>query len=245
MGALGKRDRHHATARDMHEPADTEPGRKTAGTVVILAGDTIGAIAQTSRETTGPTRLTLTGIEFCQPGQFCVAGDQLLRNSGLSSARRTGRSRTSSLTARALSRPGSIGDHVVNRSFDSTRRARPAPGTNRTGAAVDRLRAEGFDVHEADITRLSPFVRHHVNTLGRSCFHLPDLPGGLRPPGDVQQTERPNVLPGAVVTGTPSWVGGARPARAVVSGGVGAGPASLAAGGPCARFWRSSSARRW
>ncbi len=37
------------------------------------------------------------------------------------------------------------------------------------------------DVWEADITRLSPFVRHHVNTLGRSCFHLRDLPGGLRP----------------------------------------------------------------
>jgi len=46
---------------------------------------------------------------------------------------------------------------------------------------VDRLRAEGFDVHEADITRLSPFVRHHVNTLGRYSFQLPDLPGGLRP----------------------------------------------------------------
>ena len=26
-----------------------------------------------------------------------------------------------------------------------------------------------------------PFVRHHVNMLGRSSFHLPDLPGGLRP----------------------------------------------------------------
>ena len=39
----------------------------------------------------------------------------------------------------------------------------------------------GFDVREADITRLSPFVRHHVNMLGWSCFHLPDLPRGLRP----------------------------------------------------------------
>jgi hypothetical protein len=35
----------------MHEPADTEPGRKTAGTVVILAGDTIGAVARISWET--------------------------------------------------------------------------------------------------------------------------------------------------------------------------------------------------
>jgi hypothetical protein len=57
MGALGKRDKHHATARDMHEPADTEPVRKTAGTVtvVILAGDTIGAIRGPAhrRKTTG------------------------------------------------------------------------------------------------------------------------------------------------------------------------------------------------
>lgn len=41
--------------------------------------------------------------------------------------------------------------------------------------------AEGFDVHEADVARLSPFVRHHVNMPGRSCFQLPGLPGGLRP----------------------------------------------------------------
>jgi hypothetical protein len=45
----------------MREPAGTEPGRKTAGTVVILAEDTIGAIARTSPETTGPTRLTPAG----------------------------------------------------------------------------------------------------------------------------------------------------------------------------------------
>jgi hypothetical protein len=111
MGAPGKRDRHHATARDMHEPAGTEPGRKTAGTVVILAGDTIGAIARTSRETTRPTRLTPAGIEFRQPGQFCVAWGQLLRNSGPSSARRTGRGRTSSLTARAR---GTGKNHATN-----------------------------------------------------------------------------------------------------------------------------------
>ncbi|MGW8064859.1 hypothetical protein ACVV2G_21955 [Streptomyces ziwulingensis] len=29
--------------------------------------------------------------------------------------------------------------------------------------------------------RLSPFVRHHVNVLGRYSFQLPDPPGGLRP----------------------------------------------------------------
>jgi hypothetical protein len=32
----------------MHEPAGTEPGRKTAGTAVILARDTISAVALTS-----------------------------------------------------------------------------------------------------------------------------------------------------------------------------------------------------
>ncbi|NUU23477.1 MAG: Tn3 family transposase [Streptomycetaceae bacterium] len=32
-------------------------------------------------------------------------------------------------------------------------------------AAVTRLKADGFDVRDED--RLSPFVRHHVNMLGR------------------------------------------------------------------------------
>jgi hypothetical protein len=31
------------------------------------------------------------------------------------------------------------------------------------------------------VARLSPFVRHHINMLGRYSFRLPDLPGGLRP----------------------------------------------------------------
>ena len=44
-------------------------------------------------------------------------------------------------------------------------------------AAVDRLPAEDFDVREADVARLSPFVRHHVNTLSRYSFQLP--PGGV------------------------------------------------------------------
>ncbi|MGW0791927.1 hypothetical protein ACWD04_27820 [Streptomyces sp. NPDC002911] len=29
------------------------------------------------------------------------------------------------------------------------------------------------------MARLSPFVRHHVNMLGRYSFQLPELPGGL------------------------------------------------------------------
>jgi hypothetical protein len=48
-------------------------------------------------------------------------------------------------------------------------------------AAVTQLRADGFDVRDEDVTRLSPFVRHHVNMLGRYSFRLPDLPGGMRP----------------------------------------------------------------
>jgi hypothetical protein len=48
-------------------------------------------------------------------------------------------------------------------------------------AAVNRLRADGFDVRDEDVARLSPFVRQHINMHGRYSFKLPDLPGGLRP----------------------------------------------------------------
>ncbi|WP_031086334.1 Tn3 family transposase [Streptomyces sp. NRRL S-1831] len=48
-------------------------------------------------------------------------------------------------------------------------------------AAVNQLRADGFDVRDEDVARLSPFVRHHINMHGRYSFQLPDLPGGLRP----------------------------------------------------------------
>ncbi|MCW2948576.1 MAG: transposase [Actinoallomurus sp.] len=54
-------------------------------------------------------------------------------------------------------------------------------GTHNMDAAVTQLRADGFMVRDADVARLSPFVRHHVNMLGRYSFELPDLPGGLRP----------------------------------------------------------------
>ncbi|MFE2195523.1 Tn3 family transposase [Streptomyces olivaceus] len=56
-------------------------------------------------------------------------------------------------------------------------------------AAVTRLRADGFDVRDEDVARLSPFVRHHVNVLGRYSFQLPDLPGGLRPLRDKHATD--------------------------------------------------------
>ncbi len=43
--------------------------------------------------------------------------------------------------------------------------------------AVTKLRADGFAVHDEDVARLSPLVRHHINMLGRYSFQLP---GGLR-----------------------------------------------------------------
>ncbi|MBA9048683.1 hypothetical protein BJ996_005414 [Streptomyces phaeogriseichromatogenes] len=56
-------------------------------------------------------------------------------------------------------------------------------------AAVNQLRADGFDVRDEDVARLSPFVRHHVNMLGRYSFQLPDLPGGPRPWRDPDATD--------------------------------------------------------
>jgi Tn3 transposase DDE domain len=48
-------------------------------------------------------------------------------------------------------------------------------------AAVTQLRADGREVRDKDVARLSPFVRHHVNVLGGYSFQLPALPGGLWP----------------------------------------------------------------
>jgi hypothetical protein len=56
-------------------------------------------------------------------------------------------------------------------------------------AAVTQLRADGFDVRDEDLARLSPFVRHHINMLGRYSFQFPDLPGGLRPLRDPGAAE--------------------------------------------------------
>ncbi|WP_323181302.1 hypothetical protein [Streptomyces sp. NBC_00154] len=39
------------------------------------------------------------------------------------------------------------------------------------------------------MARLSPFVRHHINMLGRYSFQLPDLPGGLRRLRDQDATD--------------------------------------------------------
>lgn len=48
-------------------------------------------------------------------------------------------------------------------------------------AAVNQLVADGFDVRDEDVARLSPFVRHHINMLGRYSSKLPDPARVLRP----------------------------------------------------------------
>lgn len=48
-------------------------------------------------------------------------------------------------------------------------------------AAITKLCVDGFDVRDEEVARLSPFVRHHLNVLGRYSFQPPELPGGLRP----------------------------------------------------------------
>ena len=50
-------------------------------------------------------------------------------------------------------------------------------------AALNQLRAEGFDVRPEDVARLSPLGFKHINMLGRYAFTLPDTVarGELRP----------------------------------------------------------------
>ena len=50
-------------------------------------------------------------------------------------------------------------------------------------AALNRLRAEGYEVRDEDVARLSPLGFEHINMLGRYAFILPDAVarGELRP----------------------------------------------------------------
>jgi hypothetical protein len=50
-------------------------------------------------------------------------------------------------------------------------------------AALERLRASGFDVRDEDVGRLSPLAFDHINMLGRCAFILPEkiACGELRP----------------------------------------------------------------
>ncbi|GAA2326357.1 hypothetical protein GCM10010246_04900 [Streptomyces cuspidosporus] len=64
--------------------------------------------------------------------------------------------------------------------------ARVLFNTRYMDAAVNRLRADGFEVRDQDVARLSPFARQHINMLGRYSFHPSDLPGGMRPLRDPE-----------------------------------------------------------
>ena len=57
-------------------------------------------------------------------------------------------------------------------------------------AALNQLRAEGFDVRAEDVARLSPLGFDHINMLGRYAFILPDAVarGELRPLRDPRNT---------------------------------------------------------
>jgi len=50
-------------------------------------------------------------------------------------------------------------------------------------AALAQLRAEGFNVRDEDVARLSPLAHEHINMLGRYAFTLPEpiARGELRP----------------------------------------------------------------
>ncbi len=58
-------------------------------------------------------------------------------------------------------------------------------------AALDQLRAEGFDVRAEDVARLSPLGFDHINMLGRYAFILPDgiARGELRPLRDPRRAD--------------------------------------------------------
>lgn len=50
-------------------------------------------------------------------------------------------------------------------------------------AALNQLRAEGYEVRDGDVAGLSPLGYEHVNILGRYAFTLPETVarGELRP----------------------------------------------------------------
>jgi TnpA family transposase len=45
-------------------------------------------------------------------------------------------------------------------------------------AALRQLHAQGYPVRDEDVTRLSPFMRKHINVTGKYSFAAPDLPDG-------------------------------------------------------------------
>ncbi|WP_245554520.1 transposase [Actinosynnema mirum] len=68
--------------------------------------------------------------------------------------------------------------------------------TRHLDAATTELRAGGHEVREEDAARLSPFVRHHVNLLGRYSFLLAEVFAGrpaalMRRDATVRRTPMP------------------------------------------------------
>jgi hypothetical protein len=51
--------------------------------------------------------------------------------------------------------------------------------TGYISAALEVLRAQGYPVLDQDVARLSPFVREHVNVVGKYNFLLLDLGEGI------------------------------------------------------------------
>jgi Tn3 transposase DDE domain len=47
--------------------------------------------------------------------------------------------------------------------------------------AIKQLHAGGYPVMDADVARLSPYLRRHLNVHGHYSFQLPELGGGRRP----------------------------------------------------------------
>src|ERR1019366_8730402 len=47
--------------------------------------------------------------------------------------------------------------------------------------ALDQLRGQGYPVLDADVARLSPYMRKHLSVHGHYSFQLPDLAAGRRP----------------------------------------------------------------
>jgi hypothetical protein len=65
-------------------------------------------------------------------------------------------------------------------SAHSARSSTPSPsGTIYLDHALDQLRADGYPVLDADVARLSPYMRRHINFHGRYSFALTNL-GGTR-----------------------------------------------------------------
>jgi hypothetical protein len=73
-------------------------------------------------------------------------------------------------------------------------------------AALVQLREQGYPVAEADVVRLSPSARKHVEVHRRYSFALPEMPGGRRPlrPSCPRRRGRRVAMPAPFPTRPPS-----------------------------------------